>query len=349
MAYTYRYFIPQNIAPVGARRIVVYDGSEKQVCTIPLGRLSPPAEEPLYRVGLFSDIHLYKRGEAWVTWNPDGKFDNALTFCESMGCAFVAHSGDFSQTGLYDEGDTETLVPDQFAVYKGICDAHDIPVYGCCGNHESYVVPIINNLEELEEYTGNGLYFTVEQGEDVYICIGQPRNVTPMSDEALQWLAETLEANRNRRSFIFVHPHISSGNPAGAYKKNPLFQNWAHYDAFVALMAHYKNTVIFHGHTHVKFECQEVDTLSTYATQDGFRSVHIPSLGTPRDVADRELVNRDAESQGYIVDVHADFIVLRGWDFIGNKPVPIGTYRIDTTLVEIEAGTFTDPTGTITV
>jgi hypothetical protein len=36
------------------------------------------------------------------------------------------------------------------------------------------------------------------------------------------------------------------------------------------------------------------------------------------------------DSQGYIVDVYDDCIVLNGVDMINQKPLPIGTYKIDT-------------------
>lgn len=349
MAYKYTHFIPQNTAPHGAKSIGAYDQNGQKVCTIPLGRMTPVTKEKLYSFGLLSDIHLYKKGEAWVTWNPDTKFNNALTYCESQNCVFCAHCGDITQTGLYDEGDTVNLQPAQFEVYKEICDKHTIPVYGICGNHESYVVPITNNLAELKTYTGTDLYYTFTNGNDVFIFLGQPYNVCPMSDEAFQWLCETLEKNRNKRCFIFVHPHISSGNPVGAYKKNPLFKNWKHFSVFKNLLSHYKNTILFHGHTHVKFECQEQDKESTYSTADGFNSIHVPSLGTPRDVVNGELVNRENESQGYIVDVYDDCVVLNGMNFINNECCPLGVFKIDTTLVTIEAGTFTDSTGIIEI
>ena len=54
-----------------------------------------------------------------------------------------------------------------------------------------------------------------------------------------------------------------------------------------------------------------------------------------------------SESQGYIVDVYKDCIVLNGMDLVNNKPVPLGTFKIDTTLQTIEANTFTDSTGFI--
>jgi hypothetical protein len=90
-----------------------------------------------------------------------------------------------------------------------------------------------------------------------------------------------------------------------------------------------------------------VDDTANYTVHDGFRSVHVPSSGAPRDVVNGKLVNRANESQGYIVDVYEDCVVLNGIDFINNKPIPIGTYKIDTTLQTIKANTFTDSTGTI--
>lgn len=347
MSYKYNHLIPQNIAPNGAKSIGVYDSDGNKLANVALGNLTPPSKEKLYSFGVLSDIHLYPL--AAVAWKPEIKFEAALTYFENNGCDFCTHCGDITQTGLFNEGDTVNIAPAQFAKYKEICDKHSIPVYGVCGNHESYVVPIENNLAELRQYVGTDLYYTVAQENDLFIFIGQPQGSKPMSDQALQWLYETLETNRNKRCFVFVHPHISSGNPGGAYTSNPIFSWWgAKTTAFKNLLRHYKNTILFHGHTHTKFECQEVDDTANYSTKDGFRSVHVPSLSTPRDCIDGKLVNRSNQSQGYIVDVYDDCIVLNGMDLINNKPVPLGVYKIDTTLLTVEANTFTDSTGTIT-
>ena len=346
MAYKYRHFISQNTAPDGAKNIGVYDSSGKKICSIPLGGLTPPDGEKLYSFGLVSDMHLYKSEPSWLA---NTKFDNALTFFENNNCVMCAHSGDSTQTGFYNDGDPLTFDPSQFAKYKAICDKHTIPVYGICGNHESYENSIANNLADLKEYTGTDLYYTVAQGNDVFIFVGQATETRPMSDEELQWLYETLEANRNKRCFVFVHPDISSGNPLGAYTSNRLFDNWGtKTTAFKNLLSHYKNTILFHGHSHMMFECQEVDDTANYSTQDGFRSVHIPSLSRPCAIIDGVRTYQNDKSYGYLVDVYEDCIVLNGMDFIDNERVPLGTYKIDTTLQTIEANTFTDSTGTIT-
>lgn len=352
MSYKYTHFIKQNVAPIGAKKIGVYDKDGNRLFTVGLGGLKPVEKQKLYSFGLVSDIHLWHLG---ANWNPNTKFDNALTYFENRGCAFCCISGDLTQTGFYrrsNESDASTTYLDegQFAKYKEICDKHTIPVYELSGNHESYYgMSITANTEKWKTYTGaETLNYQFRQGDDLFIILGQPSGSTPMSDDALQWLYYVLETNRNKRCFVFVHPDISSGNPLGAYSSNRLFDYWGtKTTAFKNLLRHYKNTVLFHGHSHMMFECQEVDDVANYSERDGFKSVHVPSLGRPCAIIDGVRTYQDTKSQGYIVDVYDDCIVLNGMDFVNEKPVPLGVYKIDTTLQTIEANTFTDSTGTI--
>lgn len=350
MPYVYRHFIKENTAPMGAKKIGVYKGNVK-IGDIPLGSLTPTAKTKLYSFGLVSDIHIYPI--AAVAWTPETKFNNALTYFENEGCAFCVACGDLTQTGLYlNYGDT-TIDLRQFEKYKEICDAHTIPVYDLCGNHESIQgKPISNNLTELKQYTGNDLYYSVTQGNDVFILIGQPDYYKVMSDDALQWLYETLEENRNKRCFVFIHPYIEedSGDPLD-YRENSVFVDWGttKTTAFMNLMRHYKNAILFHGHSHTVYECQEYDVNANYTERNGFKSVHVPSLSRPRilNLSGQTTTEQDSASQGYIVDVYDDCIVLNGYNLITKEYIPLGVYEIDTTLQTIEAGTFTDSTRTI--
>lgn len=346
MEYVFRHLIPQNTAPKGATKIGVYDSNGKQVMTIPLGGLTPPTKEKLYSFGLVSDIHLWK---ALSSWDGNTKFDNALSYFEDYGCAMCIVTGDLTQSGFYvrtDDTDASTQSFDetQFQKYKEICDKHTIPVYGLCGNHESYYgMEVSENLGKLKTYTGmDALSYTVTQGNDLFILCGQPDDTVVMSDEDFAWLGATLEANKDKRCFVFVHSHIDdnveggvedSGNPAFA-RENSIFGYWgaAKTAAFISLMQSYPNAVVCHGHTHIEFEAQEFDKDANFSEENGFKSVHVPSLGAPRTLvsADGTWQSDDAGSQGYIVDVYAGYIVLNGWDFVGNKPVPLGTYKIDT-------------------
>ena len=157
----------------------------------------------------------------------------------------------------------------------------------------------------------------------------------------LQWLYETLEANRNKRCFVFNHvlPHQhGTGNPNSLYQSALIWfvNDGGIGQAYINLLRHYKNSILFHGHSHTRFELQEIDKKANYSTANGYRSVHIPSLSVPRDLAEEALVNVYAESEGYIVDVYDNCIVLNARDFIDNADdghwLPVATYKIDTPL-----------------
>ena len=325
MRYKYSHFIKENVAPSGATRIVIQGSSGQEVATIPLGRLARPAGEPLYRFGLVSDLHMFSTN---TSWRGNQKFDNALSFFERVGCDFCAHAGDMTQTGLYLNGAYD---PSQMAEYKRVVDLHpNLPVYGIYGNHDGFG----DSLTAMREYTGFGLHYMMEYQGDVFIFCGQPEHTTPMSDESFVFLAETLAANWNRRCFVFVHPiwDDDSGDALQLYSRASLggaqLSKWSRGDELKALLAQYPNVVLFHGHTHIKVEEQAKDKSLNYTKKNGFHSVHVPSVGRPRNVIDGALAYADAESQGYVVDVYGDCLVLNGWDFIDNQPVSLGTLRI---------------------
>ena len=340
MAYVYRHFIPQNTAPTGAKNIGVYDSTGKRVCTAPLGRLTPPTKEKLYSFGLVSDIHISHYVQ--VAWTPESKFDNALTYFEKEGCVMCICTGDLTQTGFYLRTDestagTEYLDLTQMQKYKDVCDGHMIPVYELAGNHECYYdQDLTKNLDKWESYTGkHDTSYTIAQGDDLFILLGQSSISAVMSDSDFEWFSETLEANKDRRCFVFVHSYIEEDSgDAGDYRENSIFQYWGttKRTAFMNLLKQYDNVILFHGHSHIKFECQELDKDATYTEKNGFKSVHIPSLGRPRnvDITSSTTPYADSEAQGYIVDVYDDCIVLNGIDFINKMPIPIGVYKIGT-------------------
>lgn len=336
--YKYSHFIPQNIAPTGAKRIGVYDGDGTRVCAIPLSGLTPPTKEKLYSFGLVSDIHISHYTQ--VAWTPESKFDNAITYFENKGCAMCIATGDLTQTGFYlrtneNTAGTEYLDERQMAKYKEICDKHTIPVHALSGNHECYYnQDLTKNLDKWETYTGkNTISYTISQGDDLFILLGQSSESAVVSDDDFNWFSATLEENKNKRCFVFVHSYIEEDSgDAGDYRENSIFQYWgtAKRTAFMNLLKQYDNIILFHGHSHIKFECQKMDNSANYTEKNGFKSVHTPSLGRPRDV-DFEAESTpyaDSESQGYIVDVYDDCIVLNGMDFVNNEPVPLGTFKI---------------------
>lgn len=332
----YGHFIPQNTAPPNARRIGIYDSNGNRVGQIPLGSLTPPNPgSRLYSFGVLSDVHI---GESTA----DTDFQRALTFLG--GCAdFVCISGDLAHTGTQAQRTT----------YKSIVDNYStIPVYACGGNHDGEYVPDLENV--IASYTGQPLYYSVARGDDVFIFVGNATGTAGklFTEAELQWLYETLEANRNKRCFLFQHvrPDDGCGNALGIYT----FDIWAGNEAtvFESLLRQYPNVVFFHGHSHLKFYLQQYSDIANIDRNFGCWSVHVPSLAVPRDttsVVNPTRVEVYAASEGYLVDVYPDGIHLRGRDFVKGEFLPIASYWLETELQAVEAGTYTDSTGTITI
>lgn len=341
MAYTD--FIPQNVAPLGARRIGIYNEHGNRVGQIPLGCLTPPnSRQKLYSFGALSDIHLQ-----YDTAQDD--FKKALEYLNGTeDVAFTCICGDLTSNGTEDE----------LQVYKDYVDDYspDTPIYAVAGNHDA-----TNALgfDTLRPYTGQGLWYSFEHNGDVFIMVGEQAwdYEWPFSVEEMRWLHDTLETNRNRRCFIFQHllSFDGSGNPYPDVSPTTDIlgaENTSRFSnvpgrIFLSLMRHYRNCIWFHGHSHTAFESQEDNPMANYDQVYGIHSVHIPSLAVPREYENAAYVAQYSDSEGYVVDVYENGIHLRGKDFVRGEWLPIASYWLDTTLQTVAAGTYTDPTGTI--
>ena len=294
----------------------------------------------MYSFGAISDVHLQRN-----TAKDD--FQRALTYYSNTDASFVCVCGDLTESGY----------AEQLAEYKTWVSTYATkPVYAVSGNHESYGGLDIASI--IETYTGKPLYYSFAKGNDVFIMLGIVGESNLFTTAELQWLYETLEANRNKRCFVFQHVFAGKekaavcGNAYGLYH-NYCWSNATQTTIFESLLKHYKNAVWFHGHSHFRFELQSKNcTYANISKSDGYWSVHIPSIAVPRVNVD---ANNDgspdyyeAGSEGYVVDVYANHVVLRGRDFVKGEFLPIATYCLDTTLQTIAPNTFTDSTGIIT-
>lgn len=366
--------IPENIAPSNISSIAIFkkneDETETKICNVDISKMRPSnLGEKLYSFGMVSDMHLDGKG------NNGTYLSEALTFYENQGCSFCCHAGDMTNIGFYAKNETTGevyLYDEQMSDYKNVIDAHPtFPVYGICGNHESYNKSIMDSLEPqsevvLEEYTNlvnykdrfdnytnYGLYYTYTHENDVFIFVGQPSG-TPYAfgkieewKNELRWLQNRLEENRDKRCYVFTHLTLSddSGNPNNIHNAywGPLE------NTLVGIMRHYKNAILFHGHSHLYFTAQETYTYSNYSTKKGFKSISIPSSGGSRAIVDGVFIKNNNETlrSGYIADVYKNCIMLKGYNFHTSQFVPIAQYCIDTTIQPVEKDTFKDSTGVI--
>ena len=337
--------IPQNTALSGATKLILATNSGKQMGKVQLGNLAmPDVGTKLYSFGAVSDIHLTKydsEDDAMKDWRTALQYFNEIEKVD-----FTCVCGDLTTQGT----------ADNLAQYKTYVDTYspNTPVYAIAGNHEAYDGSWGANSEEtvknlIQTYTGHPLYYSFEHCNDVFIMVGVCQDYANFGEGALQWLYETLELNRNKRCFVFQHirPDDACGNAYGIYKND--IWNGTQSVVFESLLKHYRNTIFFHGHSHLKFNLQTSNNLANIDTKYGKYSVHIPSLSVPRtgnlDGTGREEIY--ADSEGYVVDVYENHVVLRGRDFKNGVFIPIAQYCLDTTLQTIQAGTYKDETGII--
>lgn len=340
----YADFVLQNIAPPEAERIGVYDNKGNRVFGISLGNLNfPHVGQKLYSIGVVSDCHL--QFDTDNAENSQSDLQNALSFFNDIDdLSFVCVCGDMTQHGT----------PTELDAFKTYVDAYcpNKPVYSITGNHDAW--HYWNTLDSnIANHTGRDLYYSVNYKNDVFIFVGNTTDEEGFlfTTAELQWLYETLEANRNKRCFIFQHvrPQDACGNAYGIYN----YDIWGGDEqaVFEGMLRHYSNVILFHGHSHLKFDIQDKYGEGTNIDNVfGCHSIHIPSLSAPRDgnsTGSTSRVELWAESEGYVVDVYKNGIHLRGRDFVKGEFLPIASYWLDTTIQTIEAGTYTDSTGTI--
>ena len=326
---TYEGFIDSNVAPCSADAIGIFDAAGVKVGSISINGIKADEADLLYRVGMLSDVHMGVQTE-----NDD--FANALNFFNStVNAEFTCICGDI----------TENATEAEYTSYKTIVDANSPsrPVYTTTGNHDAKGDGV--NMTLWKRYTGQDITFEVSRtlangSTDHYLFLGMSywNFSAAYLDSSIKWLENKLEEYRNERCFVITHLFF----PDRAGNMNEVYPsyNWlsgAQLNTLQAMCDRYKNSIWFSGHSHWKWSLQQYDDLANICRnpESGW-SVHVPSCAKPIDSNGASREDRVAQSEGAVMNVYENHIDILGVDFISGKYLPIATYRLDTTLQEVE-------------
>lgn len=299
------------------------------------------SKKPIYSFGLISDIHLQ-----YATGISD--FKRALAYFKKNNIPFSCVCGDLTWAGTMVNADKYTTEwKGGLADYK---DAKgDSLVYAIGGNHECYTATYDTaaktwssvdtgiDANAFRTNTGCELFYTISSkpnnstthnvycpylpDSDVFIMLSIKKANAPNlfftaedGEDEFAWLQNTLEANRYKRCYVFFHEHDNLDKTADPFYVYPygISESTAQGKAFINLMRQYKNAIWFHGHTHNTFGADRYSVAA--ATARGYKSVNIPSLQAPREFDENGNIT-NLISEGYIVDVYDNYIVLNGLDF----------------------------------
>lgn len=317
---TYEAFIDANVAPYSAEAIGIFDTAGEKVGSIVINGIKADNAGLLYSIGMLSDVHI-------GVDTAEEDFARALNFFNNVNAEFTCICGDII------ENRTET----EFAKYQEIVAGR--PVYTTTGNHDC---PSSGTFDEAlwKIYTGQNLTFEVTRGSDHFLFLGMSNwnFTTAYTESNIKWLENKLEEYRNERCFVITHLFFPdrAGNLLSIYPS----YNWLAGTQLTTLQAmcdRYKNTIWFSGHSHWKWSLQQYeDKANIYRNPESGWSVHVPSCAKPIDSNGATREDRVAQSEGAVINVYENHIDILGVDFISGKYLPIATYRLDTTLQEVE-------------
>ena len=344
--------------PEGAETVLAYQGKTFR------GSASIPAEkqtqtgELLYSFGALSDVHFNRYNASGSGDDACIVFRNALDFLKKCDVDFVGIAGDIGNSGE----------EDSLRKYDRIVSDYDFPVYTCTGNHDVgfdhwqewwlqyanrdvYGNPGRSDIE----LAANGLDFVYKpdvMGGDVCVFLSQrywdynKETSRLLDDDQLDWLEAKFEQYRDRTVYLFFHTFMADDNNDPRMGEGNLVNNKGFtYDLVYtvgtadevrmrALLKQYKNVVFFNGHSHWDFDSYTLNEQTNITSYGGQYAtfVHVPSVSSPRSItknaSDKTELNMKS-SQGYLVSVYDNGIVLTGVEFCGREFLSYATFHVD--------------------
>lgn len=283
----------------------------------------------MYTFGVLSDIHI-----GYESRGGTADFQRAIPALQNLGVEFVCITGD---VGYYSDSSS---VIEELQGYRNALDTYaTVPFYTVTGNHD-----IKHSDSDWELYTGHPKNFEIVKDGDVFLFMSLTQSekasshATPYTT-SLTWLKERLSYYQGARIFVFMHYPISgyAGLRDGDYYG--FSSESDEDDELLSSLIATKNAVVFNGHTHFKLDCEsDHDIINVFTFQHKNVSlVHVPSCAYPRNYSKTEEANL---SEGYVVEVYENGVILRGVDLVKGEYMPDYEYAltIDNNTVVTGAG-----------
>lgn len=228
-------------------------------------------------------------------------------------------------SALVIDGDlTEQGYLDQWDYLKGALSGR-IPeqTFYAIGNHEYHGTnsstterdrfqAFANVSSVYYEKTVGGYPFLILGGENGDGDAPKPAWTAMLSDAQVGWLDERLAAltSETRPTFVFMHQ-----GPFDSNRK----------DELNAILSKYPNVLYFWAHWHRDLKNAKSEP-NQYTNADGYQRIHTGSVQYCKDAAGN--LHYDS-AQGLRVEVHEDFVAIRGRDFPSHSWISASTYQYD--------------------
>lgn len=381
-----KYFeMPANTAiPADATKVIaVKSGDDATVADaaavfdIPQSKqFKAKSSDKQYTFEALSDIHI-----DYGNWYKYAKehLANSLEVAAKRDVEFVATCGD----NMNGNSGTNNY-SNEWKTYLQILAAsnYNNPIYETNGNHETYYddgatsdpydfgLNLYKNATGLNVKTENmptaPYYEVTASNGDHHIFMAMelitksqsPAASNTFTDAQLDWLENLLNKYDGDGNRIFIYQHApfksygAGDNKATPYYSAALVDSYPNVKRFKNLLEAHKDVITFSGHTHIDFKYGY-----NFDNENGKTAytVHIPSNAStthPNASGGLDYIHDINSSQGYLVDVYDDYVILNGTDLAFNLICPSYTYMVDYTgeeLIENELSEIVYNTVEITV
>ena len=219
---------------------------------------------------------------------------------------------------------------EDYTALKTCLQTSTVPNYCIRGNHDAYSLS-----DGYASATGCKDDYIITQNNDLLIfisCADTNHDTGGLTTSKLDWLENLLQTNTNKRIFLIYHYFIN--NTAG--NANNLDNGAIPCTSGVTLrfkniIESYSNLIFCNGHSHLRFNLQDLDPNANYYHEEGkCYYVHVPSASRPRgDNGSGGTTNIYGGSEGYLVEVYANKVVFKPVDFIASEYLTKYNYTVN--------------------
>ncbi|MDO4418939.1 MAG: starch-binding protein, partial [Ruminococcus sp.] len=361
-----KYFeMPENTAiPADATKVIaVKSGTAATVANasavfdIPADKqFKAKSADKQYTFEALSDIHIQHDNSYWYLSKTH--FANALEVAADRDVDFMTICGDM--VNGYALSNLKTEYPQYLELIAK--SNYNNPIYETNGNHEMKGGSAAENLDLYKKYTGlntntgalqSAPYYEKTINGDHYIFLvleisGSPNESSEFTTAQLDWFEGLLKKYKNDGHKIIVNQHaLIRGYGAGDNKVTPYYggalrDSYADVKRLMSIMEAYPEIIMMNGHSHIDFKYGY-----NFDNENGNTcyTVHIPSTSStthPNSGGTTDYIMDANSSQGYLVDVYDDYVILNGTDLAFNLICPSYTYLVDYTGEELEKNELED-------
>ena len=347
--------------PEGAEYVLAYKlGVLSGEMEIPDEKLADYGKKA-YTFGALSDVHFNRYNGSLSGDDSCLTFSNALNFIDFFDVELVAISGDLSVHGERNAFEKfNTIVSEHdYPVYT--CTGnHDVDNQFSLANWQELINTGVygeTKAAGVVEVSDNGLDFVYAPesiDSDVFVFLSQyawdynEATSRILKDEQLDWLEAQLEKYKDTTVYLFFHTFLNNpveGEVHGMGEGNLVNNKGHQYDLpftngcpdevrFRGMMDKYENVVFFNGHSHWAYDMQKLNPNLNIADYNGEYAtmVHLSSVASPRRTSANLADTTEhymRSSEGMIVTVYEDKIVLTAVDFMRGEMLSYATYVIE--------------------